>query len=113
MTKQTFCVDYPFNNSSSNVQSWTFHRSQRCDTRDPGKVKRGERERNDTPETSEGESALDRGGWRGWLQLNPLIKADEREVKHNMLIEMCWLIKGDWEESGRAVSSVRRWLVQH
>lgn len=72
-----------------------------------------ERARTDTAETSKGESGLDGGGWRGWLQLNPLIKADEREVKHNMLIEMCWLIKGDWEESGRAVSSVRRWLVQH
>lgn len=33
------------------------------------------------------------GGER--VQLNLLIKADESEVKHNMLIEMCWLIKGD------------------
>lgn len=41
----------------------------------------------------ERDRGLNGGGER--VQLNLLIKADESEVKHNMLIEMCWLIKGD------------------
>lgn len=39
-------------------------------------------------------------GGRGGVQLNLPIKEDESQVKHNMLIEMCWLIKAIERRAG-------------
>lgn len=40
-----------------------------------------------------GEGVEEKREWGGGVQLNLPIKEDESQVKHNMLIEMCWLIK--------------------